>query len=92
MVETPGPPAAGDEAHRVLAALLLRTLGTSVLIAAGAVAALAWIERWEGAPNFGVATYLFWPMLVGAVALIVFATRFSSAEAGQSETASAESQ
>ena len=54
-----------------------------MLAAAGTVAALAWIEGWEGAPDFGVATFLFWPMLVGAGVLIGWATRVSSAETVQ---------
>ena len=54
-----------------------------MLAAAGTVAALAWIEGWEGAPDFGVATFLFWPMLVGAAVLIGWATRVSSAETVQ---------
>ena len=92
MVDTPTPTTAGHAEYRGLAALLLRALGTAVLVAAGTVAALAWIEGWEGAPDFGEATYLFWPMLVGAVVLIGFATRFSSAEAGQAQDADAQSQ
>ena len=50
------------------------------------MAAFAWIESWEGTPDFGLATYLFWPMLVGAVVLIGFATRVSSAEADDHST------
>jgi hypothetical protein len=83
MVETSPPTNGGHAEHRALAALLLRALGTAVLAAAGTVAALAWIEGWEGAPDFGVATFLFWPMLVGAGVLIGWATRVSSAETVQ---------
>lgn len=89
MVDAPTPTTAGHAEYRGLAALLLRALGTAVLAAAGTVAALAWIEGWEGAPDFGVAAYLFWPMLVGAVVLIGFATRLSSAEAAQAQYAAA---
>lgn len=90
MVDTPTPTTAGHAESRGLAALLLRALGTSVLVAAGTVATLAWFETWEGAPDFGVATYLYWPMLVGAVVLIGFAKRLSSAEAGQAQGADAQ--
>lgn len=90
MVDTPNPMAAGHAEHRALAALLLRALGTAGLAAAGTVAALAWIEGWQGAPDFGVATYLFWPLLVGALVLIGFAKRFSAADVGQAQDAAAQ--
>ena len=89
MADTPTPTTAGHAEYRALAALLLRALGTAVLAAAGTVATLAWFGTWEGAPDIGVGTYLFWPMLVGAVVLIGFAKRLSSAEAGQAQGAGA---
>lgn len=91
MVDSP-PTTGGTAEYRAIAAMLLRALGTAVLVAAGTVAALAWIESWDDAPDFGVATYLFWPMLVGAVVLIGFATRFTSAEAGHAQGADAQLQ
>ena len=56
------------------------------------MAALARIEGWAGAPEFGVSAYLFWPMLVGAVVLIGFAKQFSSAEARQAQDTDAQLQ
>ena len=76
-----------DLERRVLAALLLRSLAIAVGAAAATVAALAWVERWEGSPSFGLATYLFWPLLVSALALLGSAARLMSPEADGTERA-----
>jgi hypothetical protein len=55
-------------------------VGSAVLAAAGTVAARAWIGGWDGAPDLGLATYLFWPMLVGGAVLVGCAARLSAAD------------
>lgn len=61
-----------------LVASLLQSLAISVLVAAATVGALRFIESWEGSPELGTATYLFWPMLAGAATLWALAARLKT--------------
>lgn len=79
MSDTPTPTAQEQVQYGVLVPLL-RSLALAVLVSAGTVGALAFVQTWEGAPNFGIATYLFWPMLSGALTLLARASRFSPVE------------
>ena len=74
---TTEPPVAErwEQAHHDLLVAVLRSLAIALLVAAGTVAALAFIETWDGSPAFGLATYLFWPMLTGALTLLALASR-----------------
>lgn len=62
------------EAQHFLLAALLRSVAIAGFVAAATVCSLAFIESWEGSPNFGVATYIFWPMLTGSATLFAMAT------------------
>lgn len=66
------------EARYSLLATLLRSLGTALLVAAGTVAVLVFVESWEGSPDLGVPTYLFWPMLAGASTLFLSSARLKA--------------
>jgi hypothetical protein len=62
------------EAQDDLLAALLRSLAIAGFVAAATVVCLAFVESWEGSPDFGIATYLFWPMLTSASTLFGGAT------------------
>ena len=74
-----------EKAQLDLVASLLQSLAMAALVAAATVGALRFIESWEGAPEFGVATYLFWPMLAGAATLWAVAARLKT-QVGPSRT------
>jgi hypothetical protein len=78
-------PALDELEHGMLAALLLRSVGIAVLSAAGAVAAMAWVGSWDGAPHFGVAAYLFASLVVGAGMLLVLAKRVAPVRGEQTQ-------
>ena len=40
------------------------------------------VESWADAPDLGVATYLFWPLTVGALVLFGCAARLVSIDTG----------
>lgn len=67
-----------EKAQLDLVASLLQPLAIAVLVAAATVGALRFIESWEGPPELGTATYLFWPMLAGAATLWFVANRLKT--------------
>lgn len=63
------------ESLRQLARAVLEAVALGAGAAALTVAAIAWVGMWEGAPAMGLATYLFWPLLVAALTLGLAASR-----------------